>query len=220
MERNCKLEEISDGRFYELQDMVKVGCGDCKGCSACCQGMGNSLVLDPLDIHRLCVHLQRSFEELLSDTVELNLVDGVILPNLKMVGEMEQCVFLNEEGRCKIHAYRPGFCRIFPLGRYYEEGSFSYILQVNECAKTNKTKVKLSKWIDTPDLGKNQEFVNNWHYFLKDIQKKMVEAEEDQVRKQLSMVVLQFFYLTPYGQEHFYEEFEERLLKIKEQLSY
>ncbi|WP_167955642.1 YkgJ family cysteine cluster protein [Anaerosporobacter faecicola] len=219
MIRNCKLEEISDGRFYGLQDMVKVGCGDCKGCSACCQGMGKSLVLDPLDIHRLSVRLQRSFEELLSDTVELNLVDGVILPNLRMVGEKEQCVFLNEEGRCKIHSHRPGFCRIFPLGRYYEEGSFSYILQVNECVKSNKTKVKLSKWIDTPDLGKNQEFVNNWHYFLKDIQKKMVEAKEDQVRKQLSMVVLQLFYLAPYGQEHFYEEFQERLTKVKEQLS-
>ena len=33
----------SDGRFYELNSMVKVGCQDCEGCFKCCQGMGNSI---------------------------------------------------------------------------------------------------------------------------------------------------------------------------------
>ena len=27
--------------------------------------------------------------------------------------------FLDENGRCSIYAFRPGFCRLFPLGRYY-----------------------------------------------------------------------------------------------------
>ena len=30
-------------------------------------------------------------------------MDGMILPNLKMVGEDEHCIFLNQEGRCGIH---------------------------------------------------------------------------------------------------------------------
>ena len=33
----------------------------------------------------------------LADHVELNVVDGMILPNLKMVGEDEHCIFLNQE---------------------------------------------------------------------------------------------------------------------------
>lgn len=220
MERNCSLNEISDGRFYELNDMVKAGCDDCKGCSACCQGMGNSLVLDPLDIHRLLVNLNCRFEELLVDKVELNLVDGAILPNLRMVGEQERCVFLNQEGRCSIHAFRPGFCRIFPLGRYYEDGSFKYIMQVNECIKPGKTKVKVSKWIDTPDLKRNQGFVNEWHYFLKDVQAAMMTAEDETLRKKITMYVLQLFYVTPFSKDKdFYDQFAERLEIAKKELS-
>ncbi len=220
MERNCSLNEISDGRFYELNDMVKAECDDCKGCSACCQGMGSSLVLDPLDIHRLSVNLNCRFEELLADKVELNLVDGAILPNLRMAGEQERCVFLNKEGRCSIHTFRPGFCRIFPLGRYYQDRSFKYILQVNECTKPGKTKVKVSKWIDTSDLKRNQEFVNEWHYFLKDVQVMMMAAEDEALRKKISMYVLQLFYITPFTIESdFYDQFAERLIAAKKELS-
>ena len=47
MKREVDLNEISDGRLYSSGDMVKVDCHDCEGCSACCQGMGNSIILDP-----------------------------------------------------------------------------------------------------------------------------------------------------------------------------
>ena len=52
MERNVTMAEISDGKLYSRDDMVKVGCDDCRGCSACCHGMGNSIVLDPYDVYR------------------------------------------------------------------------------------------------------------------------------------------------------------------------
>ena len=169
MEREIDMKEGSDGRLYGLRDMVKADCDDCKGCSACCHGMGSSIVLDPLDVHRLMSHFHTRFEVLLEDKIELNIVDGVILPNLKMnmQAEGEPCVFLDAEGRCSIHEDRPGICRIFPLGRVYEDNSFSYILQIHECQKENRSKVKVSKWIDTPDLKKNQQFITDWHYFLK-----------------------------------------------------
>ena len=96
MKREISLEEISDGKLYGSGDMVKVGCDDCRGCSACCRGMGSSIVLDPHDIFCLETGLGLSFEELLAEAVELNLVDGMILPNLKMSGEGEVCTFLNE----------------------------------------------------------------------------------------------------------------------------
>jgi hypothetical protein len=44
MRREVSLEEISDGRLYELNDMVKADCQDCKGCFDCCTGMGDSVV--------------------------------------------------------------------------------------------------------------------------------------------------------------------------------
>ena len=135
MLRNVDLSEISDGKLYDANDMVKADCKGCEGCSACCRGMGKSIILDPLDVHRLTTGLGVPFEALLSQHVELNVVDGLILPNLRMTEGADACPFLNEQGRCSIHAYRPGICRLFPLGRFYENDSFRYFLQVHECPK-------------------------------------------------------------------------------------
>ena len=90
MEREIDLKEISDGKLYDANDMVKVGCDDCKGCSSCCRGMGESILLDPMDIYRLTVHLECTFEQLLETCIELQVVDGMILPNMKMVGRDER----------------------------------------------------------------------------------------------------------------------------------
>ena len=49
MKRQVTMEEISDGKLYTSNDLVKADCGDCEGCHACCTGMGSSIVLDPLD---------------------------------------------------------------------------------------------------------------------------------------------------------------------------
>ena len=63
MKRKVDINEISDGNLYGLNDMVKADCGDCKGCSTCCQGMGESIVLDPYDVFRLTNGLNVSFAE-------------------------------------------------------------------------------------------------------------------------------------------------------------
>lgn len=216
MERNIDINEISDGKRYGLEDMAKVECNGCKDCSACCCGMGNSIVLDPYDVYRLTTGLNCKFEELLIKKVDLNVVDGIILPNLKMEEENDSCTFLDENGRCSIHALRPGMCRIFPLGRIYENGSFQYFLQVNECKKKDRTKMKVKKWIDTPDMLKNEMFINQWHYFLKDLTNCMPDLSEGVV-KQINMYILNVFYITLYqGSRDFYEQFEERL-KIAKQ---
>ena len=55
MRREQTLEEISDGKLYDSNDMVKADCHDCEGCCDCCQGMGDSVILDPYDVHRLSV---------------------------------------------------------------------------------------------------------------------------------------------------------------------
>lgn len=216
MERDISLSEISDGKLYDLNDMVKADCNDCKGCFACCQGMGNSIVLDPLDIYRLLINLNMTFEELLVDKIELNMVDGIIMPNLKMTGLAEKCSFLNDEGRCSIHAFRPGICRLFPLGRYYEQHAYKYFLQVHECKKENKSKIKVRKWIDTPDIKNNEKFIIDWHYFLKDIQDRLKSSQDEKLMKDITMYLLKFFYLKPYDANNdFYVQFNERLYPAK-----
>ena len=193
MRREVSMEEISDGKLYTANDLVKADCNDCRGCSACCQKMGQSIVLDPLDIYRLTFGLRQKFEELLADKLELNVVEGIILPNLQMSGTEEKCAFLNAEGRCSVHAIRPGICRLFPLGRYYDGKSLQYFLQIHECKKENRTKVKVKKWIDTPDLKKNEKYISDWHYFLTDMQKTLATLQNDEKVKKINMLLCLLF---------------------------
>lgn len=201
--------------------MVKADCHGCQGCSKCCRGMGNSIILDPLDAYRLTKGLGKTFQELIENEIELNVVDGVILPNLRMVGDEECCAFLNGEGRCTIHAFRPGICRLFPLGRYYENGNFKYFLQTEECTEVH-SKVKVSKWIDTPELNRNQQFVNTWHYLLNQVEELVNSSEDDAFRRNLNMFLLNTFYFAPYASEEpsaeaaFYAQFAERLAGFRE----
>lgn len=212
MRREVSLEEISDGKLYQGTDMVKADCFECQGCCDCCTGMGDTVILDPLDIYRLSKGLRKNMEELLSLYLEFGVVDGNILPHMCMTGQEERCVFLNAEGRCSVHPYRPGFCRLFPLGRYYENGSFSYFLQIHECKKKKRGKVKVHKWIDTPQVKKYEQFVSDWHYFLLDVQEVLYETEDTELIKNLNLYVMNRFYMTPYESERdFYEQFYERL---------
>lgn len=98
-------------------------------------GNGDSIILDPYDMDQLYRGTGLKPEELLLRAADLSVVDGIILPHLKMTGKRDCCPFLSGEGRCRIHAFRPGFCRLFPLGRLYEDGSFSYFLQTKECKR-------------------------------------------------------------------------------------
>ncbi|MBR1854308.1 MAG: YkgJ family cysteine cluster protein [Lachnospiraceae bacterium] len=214
MKRNVSLSEISDGRLYTENDMVKADCRGCAGCSDCCHGMGESIILDPYDAFRLSVGLKKPFASFVEREVELHVVDGVILPNLRMGGEGDACAFLDAQGRCSIHPYRPGICRIFPLGRYYENGTFRFFLQTGEC-RAVRSKVKLSKWIDTPDQKRNREFVTRFHDLLKELEAIMLDADEE-TGKQINMGLLQLFYFTDYDEKlDFYEQFASRELNYR-----
>lgn len=209
------LDKISDGKVYAINDMVRAACNDCAGCHSCCTGMGDSILLDPYDMWCLREGTGKSAEELLSTAVELGVEDGLILPHLKMTGEKEQCSFLNEEGRCSIHTFRPGLCRLFPLGRIYEEGSIKYFFQPDACQKTNRTKIKVSKWLNIPEQKKQEQFLLRWHDFRKKLEEELAQTQDDNARKSINMLVLDRFYISLYAEgKDFYEEFEKRMKQM------
>ena len=215
MKREIDIKEISDGKLYDLNDMVKADCKDCEGCSACCKGMGNSIVLDPLDVFRLTKGLNCTFEALIQNQAELNVVDGIVLPSIRMGEEGEAWGFLDPQGRCSIHSFRPGICRLFPLGRIYTEEGIRYFLQIYECAKKNRTKVKVRSFMDNPDGKRYDKFIADWHDFLKKAENEMEKHNDPNFTRELSMNVLKMFYLTPYEKEQdFYDQFGKRLEAI------
>lgn len=214
MKRNVDLNEISDGRLYSSGEMVKADCHDCKGCSDCCRGMGNSVILDPMDIWRFQTGIKKRFQALLEEgIIELNIVDSMILPNLSMNSAQDACAFLDEKGRCSVHKYRPGICRLFPLGRYYEEDNFRYFIQIHECSRKERGKVKIKKWLEIPDLKSYEAYVLKWHDFLNKCEEGLENLAEEQ-RRTLSLYVLRTFFENTYcanNEKDFYEEFYARL---------
>ncbi|MBQ8519340.1 MAG: YkgJ family cysteine cluster protein [Agathobacter sp.] len=218
---NRDILDISDGKLYGNNDMVKISCHDCAGCSSCCQGMGDSIWLDPHDVSQLTKNLGKTMEELLAKEVELHVEDGLILPNLKMQGEGDgHCSFLDEQGRCSIHSFRPGYCRLFPLGRNYEDEKLTYFVLKDACPAPNKSKVKIMKWLNVPNIKAYEKFLVEWHGITKRLRGYYEEhMEEEAVIKAINMQFLQIFYLTPYVEEDFYQEFEIRMKEIEKLLA-
>lgn len=218
MERQVDLKEISDGKLYGLNDMVKACANNCEGCSACCHGRGDTITLDPLDIFQLKTGLQASFEQLMTRGISLGVVNGIIRPSMMMTEEEDsKCIFLNEKGLCDIHTFRPGLCRLFPLGRAYEDGEIKYILLTGECVRENRTKVKVRKWIDMPDMGTYEKFLLAWHGFLKEIEAAVADAQDEAFAKNLNMYVLQKFYVESMGDslKDFYVLFEQKMQEAR-----
>ena len=214
MLRNIDISEISDGKLYTANDMVRIECHGCSGCSECCHDMGESIVLDPYDMYQLEKGLGTTFEDLMRNKIELHVVDGITQPNLKMQGSDPRCGFLNQEGRCEIHDFRPGFCRLFPLGRIYENEDFRYFWQIHECTYPNRSKVKIKKWLGIPDLPAYEKYIRAWHKLLKEAQALIEQSENEDIIRSINMLILKEFYVNQYNGESFYTQFESRLSTV------
>lgn len=192
---------------------MPVGCADCEGCSECCRSTADTIILDPQDMYLLSKGTGKVFTDMIEREIEIRLVDGLILPNLmeEHEGEEEHCLFLTDRGRCSIHAFRPGLCRLYPMGRYYTEGGFRYILQKNECTGRVKTDVRLSDWLGIEDLPRYEAYIQDWHDFRKRVEK-VVPILTEKSRDSVQRYILQVFFVHPYRTlQDFYPQYEARM---------
>lgn len=197
--------------LYSSNDMARLGCNECSGCSSCCRGMGQSIILDPYDIFLLHRATGQTFAQLMQEKIELHVEDGLILPSLKMQEESDACGFLDKNGRCGIHTHRPGLCRLFPLGRNYGENGLKYFLLEDACQIKNRAKIKIRKWLGVESLTKYEAFLVAWHDLRKEVQRQIAEQQSDDFTQKVNVKLLETFYRKPYDMEHdFYSQFEER----------
>ncbi len=179
--------------------------------------MGDTIHLDPLDVYTLCLHLNKNFEELIDTHIGLHADNGIILPHILMDEARQCCTFLSPDGRCGIHAFRPGICRLFPLGRNYADGTFRYFIVEGGCDMPGKSKVRIEKWLGIPEIDRYEKFVCDWHYFLKDAREQLAAASSPSMYRTFSMYLMKNLYGTPYDSERdFYEQFYERLARFTE----
>lgn len=213
------LEGISDGKIYDIEDSVEADALGCDGCSACCHGVGDLVVLTPFDVYEIVSHLNVSFDELMLDKLELRENNKIVLPHLKMQGELERCSFLNGEDRCIIHGRRPNICRLFPLGRVYVDDDFKYFLQVGNCTKPKLGKVKVKEWIGIENYDKNKAFILDWYRFIKALTFRLKFVRDDKELNVMNQYLLDTFYRMPLQNgEDFYSAFSRCLPEAKNKL--
>lgn len=200
--------------------MAKIFCAKCNGCGDCCHGMTDTIHLDPYDVHMLSEGLHQTFEELHNHHIlAFHTEDGMVLPHLQMKdGPDGACPLLGKDGRCQIHPFRPGLCRLFPLGRDYDADTqtFQYFIVDSGCPMPGKMKVKISKWIGIPDLPEYEHYIADWHYFCCRSKSMLAAASDEQYRERWNLFVLKVFFVTPYiipadGSQNFYSLFRIRL---------
>lgn len=216
MKHKVNLEEISDGKQYTLNDMVRLGCDGCQGAASCCRFAEDTITLDPYDFYQFAALPGLSFEALYAkNLIALKPEDRLLLPHLNFSAETNSCPFLEENGACRIHACRPGLCRLFPLARYFKDDALYYILQIHECPNPVTPKIKLKKWLGIPEAEQYEGFLIRWSRLVTETKQRIEKASGHAEISALTTAFLKIFFLTPYQKElPFYPQFEERL-KVK-----
>ncbi len=216
MKRFVDMNEISDGKLYSLTDTVNCDSHDCMGCSKCCHDTADTIILDPYDCFKLCLNLNTTMAMLIAaGYIELRSVDGLPLPVIRIENREKGCPFLDTNGRCRIHSFRPGFCRLFPLGRIYENDSFKYFLQTQECPVKDLSPVKVYKWIGEKNIKEYERFILSWHNITGDIAARIsAHPDNTEKNKELTMKLLNTFYFEPYNGDYFYGQYEERVVSF------
>ena len=213
------FQKISDGRLYDIEDLVKVDTKGCVDCGICCHNIGDLVVLTPYDVYSMFQKCKKSFEALLGQHISLREEKKVLLPYLKMEGEDLHCSFLDEQGRCQIHTHRPNICRLFPLGRIYENDGFKYFLQVNNCVMPHLGEMKVRDWLNIKQYEDNKEMIFEWHQFIKALSFRLKFVyDEEEVKKIQQYVLNTFYHIEAEDDDAFYECFKILLPKAKDHL--
>ena len=110
--------------------------------------------------------------------------------------------------------------RLFPLGRYYEENGIKYFIQIHECARKERGKIKIKKWLGIANLKAYEDYIWKWHGFLKDCEN-AIFGLDDKNRNILTLYVLRSFFEAPYradDENGFYEEFSVKMEEVRKKL--
>lgn len=101
-------------------------------CDLRCCTTGHPLVLNPFEIGRISRVTGLSFETLYEDYFETTR-DPVTGMPLMTINREKGCRFLKDRS-CTVYTARPLVCRLFPLGKFYDEGFRYVLLSKNPCA--------------------------------------------------------------------------------------
>ena len=83
-------------------------------------------------------------------------------------------------------------------------------LQVNECRRKNRAKVRVRKWIAMEDFDRYEVFIADWHYFLKDLGESVSEKGMEWAKQVNTLILNEFIFRAYDAHRDFYPQFYER----------
>ena len=109
-------------------------------------------------------------------------------------------------------------CRLFPLGRQYDEEKTSYFIVPEGCVKGGLSKVRIDKWLGIPDLPAYEDFKSRWHSFIRTLTARIAAEQSDETRRNINLYFLRLFFMQPYNVDSsaktFYEDVADRMKRF------
>jgi Fe-S-cluster containining protein len=156
----------SDAVPLSGSDPIQLTCGTA-GCRSNCCRKGPHIILNPYEIDLMCKASALSYEDLL-DIVETDRVNGI---PLVMLPRDPMCHFWTDSG-CSIYGARPLACRLFPLGRVFEQGrSYIVLPDRNRCTGLVSAPVlTLDDYLNDQDTETQIRMADAWIEFVTDME--------------------------------------------------
>lgn len=147
-------------------DLVALSCG-IDGCPANCCTHGPPIIVNPYELALICAAAGMSYEDLL-DIVETDRADGF---PLVMLPRDPACHFWTGKG-CSIYAARPLACRLFPLGRVFENGRSHIVLpDRNVCSGLVPSTMRtLDQYLQEQGTELHIAMADHWIQFVSDME--------------------------------------------------
>jgi Fe-S-cluster containining protein len=148
-------------------DLLQLSCGS-GGCSANCCTKSAPIILNPYEIALICRESGMSYEDLL-DVVETGRAKAF---PLVMLPRDPACTFFTAKG-CRIYQSRPLACRLYPLGRVFEQGR-SHIVQpeLNICSGLAPSPTRtVGNYLADQDVDMQTRMADRWIEFVSDIER-------------------------------------------------
>jgi len=157
----------ADATVLAETDLLQLTCG-AAGCSSTCCKATAPIVLNSYEIARICKATALPYEDLL-DVLDTDRAKGF---PLVMLPRDPVCHFWTATG-CRIYEARPLACRLFPLGRVFENNRSHIVLpEVNRCSGLVQAPAKTIKaYLQEQDTSLFIEMADRWIEFVSHIER-------------------------------------------------
>ncbi|HLC91105.1 MAG TPA: YkgJ family cysteine cluster protein [Candidatus Nanoarchaeia archaeon] len=135
----------------------------CTKCGKCCDS--TMIGLYPFDIKLICDNLHLSTEEF-HQKYSLFTIDETHIVRCLLHNRFG-CKFKDKENLCTIYKFRPIRCRLFPVGRFYNDEKIHYLLSnfPSPGFESNK-KQSFAEWAEEQGVTPFNQLTEDWNTFI------------------------------------------------------